>query len=173
MRQIRTILTTLVAVLAVGMTGRSSAQTPGDKERAELGSALGGAKVSLEQGLAAAAKSGTPISAKFEVEDGKLQLSVYVAKGKAFSEVIVDHVSGKVAKSEAITKGEDLKSATAQADVMSRATVSLREAAGRAVKANTGYRAVSAFPVINDGSPTAEVALMKGAERKVVTESLK
>jgi hypothetical protein len=68
--------------------------------------------------------------------------------------------------------GEDLKSAKAQADVMSRAKVSLREAVSHAVKANAGYWAVSVFPVINDGSPTAEVALMKGDERKVVTESL-
>src|SRR5262249_25971311 len=51
---------------------------------------LRAAKVSLEDGLAASEASGTPISAKFEMEDGKLQLSVYVAKGPAFTEVIVD-----------------------------------------------------------------------------------
>src|ERR1700694_3185260 len=40
-----------------------------------------GAKVQLSQGLAASASKGTPISGKFEVEDGKLQLSVYTAEG--------------------------------------------------------------------------------------------
>lgn len=46
-------------------------------------------------------------------------------------------------------------------DVLSRAKVSLRDATSRAVRANAGYRAVSVFPVINDGSPMADVALMK------------
>ena len=38
---------------------------------------MGSAKVTLQQGLAAAAQQGQPISGKFELEDGKLQLSVY------------------------------------------------------------------------------------------------
>jgi hypothetical protein len=45
-----------------------------DKGQAELAKALQGVTVSLEQGLSAAASSGTPISGKFEVEDGRLQL---------------------------------------------------------------------------------------------------
>jgi uncharacterized membrane protein YkoI len=56
------------------------------------------AKVTLQQALTAAAQQGRPISAKFEVEDGKLQLSVYTAKDGKFSEVIVNHATGKVAK---------------------------------------------------------------------------
>jgi hypothetical protein len=173
MRHIRRILTTLVFVaFAVGVTTPSWAQTADEKERKELAAALGSAKVSLAQGLAAAAKHGKPISAKFEVEDGKLQLSVYVAKGKTFSEVIVDHVTGKVAKSQAITGGDDLKHGAEQAGAMSSAKVSLQEATSRAVKANAGYTAASVVPVIKDGRPTADVALMKGEERRVATESL-
>src|SRR5258705_6363702 len=41
---------------------------------------LGAAKISLQQGLAASAQAGQPISAKFEVDKGKLQLSVYTVK---------------------------------------------------------------------------------------------
>lgn len=174
MRHIRSFVTTLVFVgLGVGVTTPSWAQTPEEKERKELAAALGSAKISLAHGLAAAAKQGKPISAKFEVEDSKLQLSVYVSKGKTFSEVIVDHVTGKVAKSEPITGGDDLKHATAQADAMSKAKVSLHDAASRAVKANPGYRAVSVMPQLSGGKTSAEIALMKGDERKVVTESLR
>ncbi len=43
-----------------------------DKDRAELAKAVTEAKVSLEQGLSASAREGKPISAKFEIEDGRL-----------------------------------------------------------------------------------------------------
>ena len=68
------------------------------------------AKLTLQQGLTAAAQQGRPISAKFEVEDGKLQLSVYTAMGGKFSEVIVDHVTGNVAKTASISMGVSVAS---------------------------------------------------------------
>jgi len=39
--------------------------------------ALQGVKVSLADGLAASEAEGTPISGKFELEEGQLQLSVF------------------------------------------------------------------------------------------------
>src|SRR5215467_11418345 len=54
------------------------------KERAELAKALAGAKVTLQHGLQTSAAQGKAISAKFEVEDGKLQLSIYTLKGDSF-----------------------------------------------------------------------------------------
>jgi len=57
------------------------AQKDEAKEHAELAKALSAAKISLQTGLSASASAGTPISAKYEVEDGKLQLSVYTMKG--------------------------------------------------------------------------------------------
>ena len=80
-------------------------------DAAALAAKLKEAKVSLQQGLSASAKNGKPISGKFEVEDGKLQLSVYTEKGGAFSEVVVDPKTGRVAKVEAIEGGEDLPAA--------------------------------------------------------------
>ena len=77
-------------------------------DQAALIKALDGAKVSLQQGLAAAQRKGQPISGKFQVEDGKFQLSVYTANKGQFSEVLVDYSTGKVAKSEPITQGGDL-----------------------------------------------------------------
>jgi hypothetical protein len=70
------------------------AQSYGDKEHGELAKALQGVKMPLERGLTASAKEGKPISAKYEMEDGKLQLSVYTMKKDKFSEVIVDYKTG-------------------------------------------------------------------------------
>ena len=46
------------------------------------------ARVSLARGLVASASQGRPISAKFEMDEGKLELSVYTMKGGKFFEVI-------------------------------------------------------------------------------------
>ena len=148
------------------------AQEGAEKEHAELAKALGSAKVSLRAGLTASATTGKPISAKFEVEDGKLQLSVYTEKDGKFSEVVVDHQSGKIAKSEAITEGEDLAAAKAQSAVMAKAKLSLGKAVAKAVAAHNGFRAVSVSPSPKGGRAVAEVVLVKGDEWKTVTEPL-
>jgi hypothetical protein len=57
------------------------AQKSDDAEHAELAKALRNAKISLQRGLTASTKEGKPISAKYEVEHGTLQLSVYTMKG--------------------------------------------------------------------------------------------
>ena len=88
------------------------------QERAELAKALTGAKVTLHSGLQTNASQGKPISAKFEVEDGKLQLSIYTVKGDGFSEVVINPASGKVDKEKTITDKEDLEHATAQKAAM-------------------------------------------------------
>jgi uncharacterized membrane protein YkoI len=148
------------------------AQTPADKEHAELAKALKDAKLPLERGLTASAKEGKPISAKYEVEDGKLQLSVYTMKGNNFSEVIVDHKTGKIAKTEPITQGDDLSHAKAQSEAMAKAKRSLDAAASKALKENKGYRVVSVFPALKEGHPVADVTLLKGTEWKTVSEKL-
>jgi len=163
-----------LAVTFVWLVGGSTvwAQKYDDKEHAELAKALKGVKTSLEKGLSASESQGKPISGKFEVEDGKLQLSVYTMKGEKFSEVIVDHKTGKTAKTEAITGGEDLSAAKAQSGAMAKAKVSLRNATEKAVKANKGFRAVSVTPSLKDGHPVAEITLVKGDEFKTASEKL-
>lgn len=148
------------------------AQTYGDKEHGELAKALQGVKTPLERGLTASAKEGKPISAKYELEDGKLQLSVYTMKGNKFSEVIVDHKTGKVAKTEAITEGEDLAHAKEQSEAMAKAKRSLDAAASEAVKENKGYRVVTVTPMLKDGHPVADVTLVKGTDWKSVAQKL-
>ncbi|HYV85389.1 MAG TPA: hypothetical protein VFB49_05725 [Patescibacteria group bacterium] len=141
-------------------------------DQAAVVKALPQAKVSLGQALLASAREGTPISAKFEVEDGKLQLSVYTMKADKYSEVIVDHMSGKVAKSEAITEGEDLEASKAQSAAMKGAKKSLAAALEAALKANPGYKAISVVPSLKEGHAMAEVTLAKGTEIKTVDEKL-
>jgi hypothetical protein len=148
------------------------AQKSDDAEHAELAKALRDAKISLQRGLTASTKQGKPISAKYEVEHGKLQLSVYTMKGEKFSEVIVDHKTGKVAKAEPITGGDDLTAAKAQSEAVAKAKRSLDAAASEAVKENKGYRVVSIMPALKDGHPVADVTLVKGTEWKTVSEKL-
>src|SRR6266849_10857839 len=148
------------------------AQKSADAEHAELAKALRDAKISLQRGLTASTKEGRPISAKYEVEHGKLQLSVYTMKGDKFSEVIVDHKTGKVAKAEPIGKADDLKAAKAQSEAMAKAKRSLEAAAAAAVKENKGFRAVSVMPAMKDDHPVAEVTLVRGTAWKTLSEKL-
>src|SRR6266550_554595 len=161
-----------VAFIWLSVADLSRAQKSDDKEHAELAKALKDAKVSLEKGLSASESQGKPISGKFEVEDGKLQLSVYTMKGDKFSEVIVDHRTGKVAKAEPITGGDDLTAAKTQGEAMAKAKRSLEAAASEAAKENTGYRVVSVMPAVKDGHPVADVMLVKGSDWKNVSEKL-
>lgn len=170
MRTMRIALIALAAMLFSAPLGWT--QPHDDKERAELAKAMKDAKISFQQGVTASGKEGKPISGKYEVEDGKLQLSFYTMKGDKFSEVIVDHKSGKVAKAEPITKSDDLQAAKAQSEAMAKAKRSLGVAASEAVKENKGFRAIAVMPALKDGHPVADVTLLKGTEWKTVTEKL-
>jgi hypothetical protein len=154
------------------LSASAAAQTDADKERAELAKSLPLAKVSLQRGLAASERQGRPISAKFEMEHGHLQLSVYTEKTGKFSEVIVDHQAGKVVESEAIAQGDDLTAAQGQSAAMAKAKRSLRAVVDKAVKSNAGFRAVSVFPALKDGHPVAAVTVVRKQEFKTVTEPL-
>ena len=134
--------------------------------------ALGAAKVTLEKGLAAAQGKGKPISGKFEMDQGKLQLSVYTASKGKFSEVIVDYTSGKVSKRDQIKAGEDYSDSVAQSKAMAKAKKSLRAAVAKAVAGNPGYRAVSVVPSLEQGKPVATVVLENATGTKTVSEKL-
>ena len=149
-----------------------SARAGDDDNLAALAKALSEASVSLDQGLKASEGEGTPISGKFEVDDGALQLSVYTMKGDQFAEVIVDHKSGSIKKSEPITDPDDLKEAKEEGEVMAKAKLPLAAAVVSAVKVNNGFRAVSVVPMLDGGQPMASVTLMKGEEVKKEKEKL-
>jgi hypothetical protein len=161
-------LSVLVAALWTGPA--KPAMT--DKDKAELATAVSGAKVPLEQGLMVSKKNGKPVSAKFEIENGKPQLSVYIVKdGSKYSEVIVDHASGEIAKAEPIT-GDDLTEAKKQSDGLFRATREIREAVKEAKHDNPGYLAVSVWPEMKDGHSMANVQLVKDNDWKTAVVDL-
>jgi hypothetical protein len=144
-----------------------------DKEKAELAPVVAGAKVTLEQGMLTSKKNGKPVSAKFEIENGKPQLSVYTIKdGSKYFEVIVDQTSGEIAKAEPITGSDDLAAAKKQNDGMFRATRELREAVKEAKRDNPGYNAVSVWSDMKDNHSVATVTLVKDNDWKTAVIDL-
>src|SRR5262249_5488571 len=97
----------VIAVLAASFAGHQSALAVGpDQEEAELANALSGVKVSLQQAFTASEREGQPISGKFEMDEGKLQLSVYTAKERKVFEVIGDQKAGTYREGGADYGGE-------------------------------------------------------------------
>jgi hypothetical protein len=163
----------LLSALAIALWVGPAKAAMTDKDKAELATAVSGAKVTLEQGLMVSKKNGKPVSSKFEIENGKPQLSVYTIKdGSKYFEVIVDHTSGEVAKAEAITGGDDLTAAKKQNDGMFRATREIREAVKEAKQDNPGYLAVSVWPEMKDNHSMANVLLVKDNDWKTVVVDL-
>src|SRR5207237_7015793 len=83
-------------------------------DAAALAAALKDASATLQGGLKASEREGTPISAKFEIEDGKLQLSVYTMKDNNFMEVVADPKTGAIREAEKIKGADDLKAEASQ-----------------------------------------------------------
>ena len=137
-----------------------------------LAKALGPEHITLAKGLAGAASAGRAISTQYEYEGGKLQLSVFVEKGGAFYEIIVDHHTGKIATTEKMTDPADLKDARAQSAAMAKSKSTLETALTAALTANPGYEGISVEPKVEGGKVTAEVKIRKGAEFKVLKEPL-
>jgi hypothetical protein len=163
----------LWSVLAIAFWVMPAEAAMTDKEKAELATAVSGAKVTLEQGLMVSKKNGKPVSAKFEIENGKPQLSIYIVKdGSKYSEVIVDYTSGEIAKAEPITGGDDLVDAKKQSDGLFRATREIREAVKEAKRDNPGYLAVSVWPEMKDGHSFANVMLVKDNDWKTAVVDL-
>jgi hypothetical protein len=167
----------LTIALATSLPAPRSALAIGpDQEQAELANALSGIKVSLQQGFATSEREGQPISGKFEMDDGKLQLSVYTAKEGKFYEVIVDHATGNISKVEPITEGEDLEHAKSQKAAMDRAKVKLADAATKAKGQAKGEAAdvivVSAIPELKGDRPDARIVLLQGKKFSTASERL-
>lgn len=161
---------TLVFIL-IGVWNAASSPTRAEGDPAALAVALKDTTATLQGGLKASESQGIPISAKFEIEKGKLQLSIYTMKNDGFTEVVADPKTGAT-EAEKITDADDLKAATSQKAAMAMARVPLLAAAENAVKTNTGSRAVSVYPRLQNGHPVAEVTLLQGTKMKKVTEKL-
>jgi hypothetical protein len=137
-----------------------------------LAAALKDINFTLQDALKAGEREGQPISAQFEIDDGKLQVSVYTTKGDEFSEVVSDPKTGTIVRSDKLTDDDEISDAADQKAAMGKAKVSLLGAADTAVKDNAGARAVAIFPDLRDGRAIAEVTLLEGTTVKKVTEKL-
>jgi hypothetical protein len=166
---------TLAAVLTAGVIGTTASFLAFANESSESAVAKllpTTAKVSLQEGLKAAETEGQPISGRFETDEGHLQLSVYTAKDGKFSQVLVDQNTGKVAKTEAISAGNELADAQKQMEAYGKSRISLRAAVSKAELAYPGYQAVSVTPAISHGRPVAIVSLLQGKQARSIAEPL-
>ena len=161
----------LITTISLSSAGAGPAWAE-EEEAAALAAALKDTQFSLQDGLKISEREGQPISAAFELDDGKLQVSIYTIKGEDFAEVVADPKTGAIVKSEKITDNDDLNDAAEQKAAMAKATVSLLAAADAAVKDNAGSRVVGIFPELKDGHAVAEVTLLQGTTPKRVTEKL-
>jgi len=141
-------------------------------ERTELARALQNASVRLDEGVSASARHGTPISAKYEIHDGRLELSVYTMAGDEFWEVIVDHTTGMVRGVGPIHRGKELNAARSQKEAITTAPFSLEAAIALVVRAGAGYRAVSAVPSLKDGRLVVTIVLVDGNDWRTALLSL-
>ena len=155
MRRIVTIAV-IVCSLVAAISWRVPAQPSSVVERGALRQALATAWLPLESGLVLGSTQGIPISAKYELEDGFLQLSVYTLKPDV----------------EDLTDGVDLSAARSQKAAMATAKRSLGAVTASAVNANPGYRAVSVMPSLDGGHAVVEVVLVRGNDWKVVSAPL-
>src|SRR5246127_2692730 len=163
----------LVLVAAGGLSSAGAGPAwAQDDELEAMAAALKDTTFTLQDGIKAGEREGQPISAQFEIDDGKLQISIYTAKGDDFSEIVADPKSGAIVKTEKITDTDELSDAADQKAAMAKAKTSLMAAADAAVKDNSGFRVVSVFPDLRDGHAIAEVTLLQGTTAKKVTEKL-
>jgi hypothetical protein len=175
----RTMMLMTAGAIALGFAGlagfaANNAFSADDEDASQdaLIKFLDTAKINLQQGLAASEQQGKPISAKFEVDDGKLQLSVYSAKEGKFFEVLINHVTGKVLRAEPIIEGDDLTAATEQSAAMTNAKISLQAAVDKTITESANTRAVSVVPSMKDGHPIASIDVLTYNQVKAIQQPL-
>ena len=177
-RALRTIVILAAGVLS---SGPFTALAEENVDSTALARALADPLATLRDGVKASEIAGIPISAKFEIEDGKLQLSVYTVNAGEFVEVIADPKTRAAIKTEKITESDDLyeppkgseaENPSAQVAAIGKASVKLVAAADMAEKANAGFRVVGIEPELEGGHPVAIVTLLQGTSLKKVVQKL-
>ena len=165
--------TVLGLAALIGFADQNAIFAADDDDKEALIKLLGTSKINLQQGLAASEQQGQPISAKFEVDEGKLQLSVYTAKDGKFSEVLVDYTNAKVMKAEPITEEDDLAAANLQSAAMTDAKITLKEAVDKTITQSAkNIRAVRAVPSLKDGHPVASIDVLNYNQIKAIQQPL-
>jgi len=160
----------IATVASIGRVGSTASET--DVVPAKLKAA----KHSLLQSIQQAQKeSGPVISAKFEVEDGKLLLSVYTAKAgieKDAEHNTLMELNGEATKpkwepkTEVFADKAHLARSAEQLTLLQLTTLSLEDATKRAIALKKGT-VYSVIPVVKDGKTIFDVAVA-GADGKGV-----
>jgi hypothetical protein len=163
-------LRSAMLLLVLGFSSAAMAQEIEDYTA--LAVALKHVTSTLEDGLKGVERIGKPISAKFTLEHGFLQLSLWVTREDDLAEYILYPLTRTVTEIHVFRDPDELKAVTAQKLAMDKARVSLRSATANAVQANRSLRAVSAYPVIEGGDPMAVITLLNDNVFKIITEKL-
>ena len=166
------MLQALRGALVAIVTVLSSAAMADPADYAALAAALKNANGTLESGLRAGEQLGRPISAKISLENGTLQLSLWIAKDDGFSEIILYPAIRIITEIVTVSNAEQVRVATAQKLVLEGATGSLLSATESAVKANQGLRAISVLPMLSEARPVVVVTLLGPDGFRIVTEKL-
>jgi len=179
-RSVLTASAILVATMS-GLIAAMPVSAENAKDTQALLKALSKSKHTLIDGVRQAAKSGAvPISAKFELEDGKLSLSVYTAeKGLAVApeKNVLQELSGspeaeKWAPSVEVFKDvPHVARSSEQLTLMALGKTSLADIIARVQKTQSGT-VFSVTPVIRNHKPTAEVLVSDQGKIKKVFQPL-
>ncbi len=176
---------TVSAILVATMSGLIAAMpvvsAEDSKDTKALLEALGKSKHTLIDGVRQAAKGGAvPISAKFELEDGKLSLSVYTAeKGLAVApeKNVLQELSGGPEQDKWTPTVEVFKDvphvarSSQQLTLMALGKTSLADIIARVQKTQPGT-VFSVTPVIRNHKPAAEVLVSDQGKVKKVFQPL-
>jgi hypothetical protein len=169
----RTLWPALLALSLMGLPGLALAQD-GDEQPdpVVLAIALSDAHTTLEKAIVASEPYGTPVSARFDMSSGDLQLSVYTSLKDGFAEVVANTDTGAVTSVKRISASESLSKASAQKAAMEKAKLSLLAALERAAADDAGSRAVSVVPELRNGHPVAVITLLVDTKMMIVPEWL-
>jgi hypothetical protein len=156
---ISSLICLAVAALAAGASVAGYGSPPSRTPDAKAVPMLGAAKITLLQGINQAAKQGSVIEAKIELDDsGALSLSTYTAKGfDKFSEVSGSPTASSwKPSSDAITAREDLVNSAVDLTLLDQGTVTLAAAVQRALAQQPGT-AYWAVPTLQGKKPVVGV----------------
>src|SRR3954452_12827421 len=146
-----------------------------DADQAALLKALGGAKLTLEQGIAQVAKgTEVPTEAKYEMEDGKLMLSVYTS-AKGFDTPAEDNsfneYGGEASAATWAPKKEvftDLKHIARSAQYHTLLSMTKVGIPAIIQKASAQSKVLSVKEKIRGGKPIFEVMVVEGSSIKPI-----
>jgi len=165
----------LVFVVAAGLAAlwNTSAVWSAEEDQAALLKAIGSAKVSLQQGIAQVAKgTEVPTEAKYEMENGKLMLSVYTSAkplNTAAEDNSFNEYSGEATTPTWAPKKEvfaDLKHIARSAQYHTLLSMTKVTIPAIIQKASAQGTVFSVKEKIRDGKPVFEVMTVQGNSAK-------